>query len=423
MNNRIALQWLAIHGIILAAFHAAALGVRLADQDAFATARGEAFTATADNPSAIYYNPAGLTQLSGTTLRSGIYGIYFDPTFRPPAGRPNSGSSYSTKNEAAAVPQLFLARTLKSIPLSLGLGMYAPFGGGVSWAHDTGFYSVAAKSALTYLRFNPVAALKLPAGFSLGAGLTLNYAKLYLAQGLRPTDAPLANYFRFKGDGWSAGFNLGLLWQPQEKISFGATFRSATSFRLSGYTEFVEQPVIQVTRLPAVTDLTFPWNGVLGVSFRPTPDWNLEFDADYTQWRSMGIITLRQQQTPPFPVQQIIPVHLDWRPSWNYSVGVTRYLTNGWRVSAGYLYTQNSVPDKFYTPLVPDLDRHFVSIGVGRTGKRLDFDLAYQFGYGPARTVLGSTPASTPGQFAGQNADGTYDFISHAVIATLGLHF
>src|SRR5271169_4226527 len=59
-------------------------GFRLADQDAFATARGEAFVATADNPSAIYYNPAGITQLQGGNLRSGIYGIYLDPSYHPP---------------------------------------------------------------------------------------------------------------------------------------------------------------------------------------------------------------------------------------------------------------------------------------------------------------------------------------------------
>ncbi|MHB8523020.1 MAG: hypothetical protein ACYDH9_20000 [Limisphaerales bacterium] len=41
------------------------LGIRIADQDAEATARGNAFAATADNPSAIYYNPAGITQLDG----------------------------------------------------------------------------------------------------------------------------------------------------------------------------------------------------------------------------------------------------------------------------------------------------------------------------------------------------------------------
>src|SRR5436190_19037192 len=46
------------------------LGIRIADQDARATARGNAFTATADNPSAIYYNPAGISFLYSPSLNS-----------------------------------------------------------------------------------------------------------------------------------------------------------------------------------------------------------------------------------------------------------------------------------------------------------------------------------------------------------------
>src|SRR5687767_13117234 len=38
---------------------------RIFDQSASATAQGGAFAAQADDPSAIYFNPAGLTQLSG----------------------------------------------------------------------------------------------------------------------------------------------------------------------------------------------------------------------------------------------------------------------------------------------------------------------------------------------------------------------
>ena len=106
-----------------------------------------------------------------------------------------------------------------------------------------------------------------------------------------------------------------------------------------------------------------------------------------------------------------------------YEFGVTRYFDNGWHVSAGYVYNENSVPDAYYTPLAADLDRHFFSIGAGRKGKRFDFDVTYQFGYGPAHTVTGSTPSSNPDLIAGQNADGTYDFISHAVLVTVGMHF
>jgi hypothetical protein len=92
-------------------------------------------------------------------------------------------------------------------------------------------------------------------------------------------------------------------------------------------------------------------------------------------------------------------------------------------MSAGYVFNENSVPDAYYTPLAADLDRHFFSIGAGRKGRRFDFDVTYQFGYGPARTVTGSKPPSISGVFAGQTADGTYGFISHAVLLTVGMHF
>src|SRR5579871_2660242 len=65
---------------------ASALGIRLADQDAFATARGNAFAATADNPSAIYYNPAGISQIEGNNVRMGLYGIDFQSTYTAPSG-------------------------------------------------------------------------------------------------------------------------------------------------------------------------------------------------------------------------------------------------------------------------------------------------------------------------------------------------
>lgn len=106
-----------------------------------------------------------------------------------------------------------------------------------------------------------------------------------------------------------------------------------------------------------------------------------------------------------------------------YEFGVTRYLEDSWHLSAGYVYNESSVPDTYYTPLAADVDRHFFSVGVGHKGKRLDFDVAYQVGYGPDHTVSGSTPSSTPARFVGQRADGTYDFLSLAVLVTVGLHF
>ena len=98
-----------------------------------------------------------------------------------------------------------------------------------------------------------------------------------------------------------------------------------------------------------------------------------------------------------------IPVTLDWQASWMYEFGVTRYFDNGWHVSAGFVFNENSVPNTYYTPLAADMDRYFFSVGTGYKGKHFNFDIAYQFGYGPTHTVTGSQPSSTPGRIPDQN--------------------
>ena len=403
-------------------------GLRLPSQDAFATARGEAFVATADNPSAIYYNPAGLAHLTGTQLRTGIYGLYYDPTYQPPASARNAGNTYHIKKQYAAAPQFFFSSSLKAIPVSAGLGVYAPYGGAISWPSGTepsgtGFRTVGTQSSLTYIRINPVLAVKLGDGFSIGAGLMVDYAKIDLEQGLRPYAQPFVNYFKFGGEGWSVGYNVGALWHPVEQISIGATFRSQTSFTMNGTTGMEQQPAFRATSLPANMDLTFPLTAVVGLSYRPTPKWNVEFDADYTDWSSIGKTTIYQQGVPPYPVQQNIPVKVGWQGSWMYELGATRYFDNGWHASAGYTFDPCSVPNTYYTPLVADLDRHFFSLGAGRTGKLFDFDVTDQLGYGPDHSVTGSSPSSSPGFSSGQRANGTYAFFSQAVMVSVGLHF
>ncbi len=406
--------------------NAAANGFALPDQDAFATARGEAFVATADNASAIYYNPAGLAQLAGANFRGGLNTLYYEPTYQPPSGAANSGRTYYSSQDWAYLPQGFLSYTAKGAPLSFGLGVYAPFGGKITWPEDTGFRSVAISGSLQYITINPVVAVKLSPGLSVGGGVMINYGNIILDQGLLSTPAPQTNYFKFTGDGWSVGYNAGVLWQPLPQLSFGANFRSSARISFDGNTEFQLQqhPYYSPTQRDASAGFNFPLTTVFGVSYRPTPKWNIEFDANYTDWRSFGTVTI--QQAPPAvsnPFQQNVTVNLDWQASWMYELGVTRYFENGWHVSGGYVFNENSVPDTYYTPLAADLDRNFLSLGAGYKGKYFDLDLTYQFGFARSRDVSGSQPSSTPARYSGQTADGTYGYSSQAVFLTVGAHF
>ncbi len=403
---------------------ALATGFRLPDQDAFATARGEAFVATADNSSAIYYNPAGIAQLQGNNFRGGIYAIYLDPNYRPPAP---ADHTFHTDYHFHAIPQLFYTYGLDTLPLTFGLGLYSPYGLSQRWPQDAGFRTVGYDGSITYIRINPAVAWKIFPSLSIGAGVSANYASASLNQGLVwPTQNN--DKFGFSGDGWDVGYNLGALWSPHEKVSLGVTFRSSTEINLEGHTEYYNNaafppgvgavPAFPDQRVGASAKFPFPLSVVMGISYRPTPKWNFEFDADYADWSTLGTVTIEQAHGFGTLIPQNLPVKFDWQPSWYYEFGGTRYLNDGWSVSAGYIFNENSVPDSHYTPAVADLDRHFFSIGAGHKGKRYDFDVAYQFGYGPTRTVTDSAVSA-----AGQTANGRYEYFSHAILLTVGMHF
>ena len=382
-----------------------ALGVRLPDQDAFATARGEAFAATADNPSAIYYNPAGITQLDGVNVRVGAYGIFLNDHYSN-AG----GASVNTRQKLQGIPQIFLTAGCPKMPVSFGLGVYAPYGLGLEWPDNAPFTlspNVPKKGEIQYFTLNPVIAVKPLKTLSLSAGPTINYAET----DLRFTPGGEPNSFKFRGRDDDVGFNAGILWQPWTKHSFGVSYRSETTMNFSGHSDLSIPGFLTVQGQNASANFPFPQNVVFGYSFRPTTNWNLEVNADWTDWHRLKTLTLNNSATGV----QAVP--LNWQSSWFYEFGVTRYFDCGWRVSGGYIYSENSVPDGTFNPIVPDSDRHIFSIGVGRTyHDRLSWDLTYQCAYGPDRTVSGQTGANF-------GVNGTYQYISHALSFSVGYHF
>ena len=385
------------------------LGIRLTDHNAHATARGGAFTATADNPSAIYYNPAGLTQLEGTQTLLGAYAITLETTVNPAV----KGADLDSDYQLQAAPHTFISYKAPDSRFAFGLGVYSPFGFGLEYPDDTPFRTLAKKGKVQYVAVNPIMALKITDTLSVAAGPSVNYVRAKLARGIVvPGDE-----FIFEGEGVAYGFNVGILWAPHRMHSFGATYRSATKVELSGHSRVripafdVATPIgpFTVPRLETEedgnVDFNFPQTITVGYSFRPTPDWNFEFNLDWTDWDSLNTLTLNQKSGD-------LALPFNWESSFLYQFGVTRSLPMWFNVSAGYIYSENSVPNESFSPLIPDSNRHVISFGVGQRFDHLSWDLAYQYAYGPHRRIDNGTLAN-----------GTYRFESHAVSLTLGYAF
>jgi long-chain fatty acid transport protein len=376
------------------------LGSRIPNQDAYAIARGNAFVATADDPAAIYYNPAGITQLEGQHVQAGAL-IYVDvkETYESPAGV----RTYNDPQTIAA-PQLHYTYSFKEAPVSLGLGVYSPFGLGMKWPDDAPFRTAGIEAKLEYLTINPVVAWKPFSQLSIAAGPTISVTHVNLRQGVPlPPFLPPAE-LQFKGDGSTYGFDAGILWQPHAKWSFGVKYMSTASADYDGTVKYDPQAPYLPPDMDTKTHIKFPQFIVGGVSFRPTRDWNIEFDVDWTDWHRVKDVVIDGVGTTP----------LNWQSSFFYYFGVTRQLPKGYYISAGYFFSENSTSDQNYTPLVPDTDIHVGSLGVGRRGEHWDWALAGQLFYGPFHEVSGA---------ANPTVDGSYKLFTPGVSFSVGYHF
>jgi long-chain fatty acid transport protein len=387
--------------VLLLPFAATGVGFRLPSQDAEAVARGNAFVATADNPSAIYYNPAGITQLKGQSAEAGVYVVNVGVTYDSPTGvRVKNKSNYQP------APEIYYVNTPKDSQISYGVGMYVPYGLGVKYPDNTPFRTLAIEGQLQYVTLNPIMALQLTPTLSVAIGPTFNYSKVYFKKGIgfSPGD-----YFKFMGDDFDLGFNAGIRWQPSEKLAFGAKYHYLTTENYSGHSE--ASPYAPPT--PTKAAIRFPQFAVVGISYRPNENWNIEVNVDWTDFDNVNQIVFKGTTGG----DQVFP--LSWQSSFMYEFGITRKLPKGWFVSAGYFFSENSIPDKTYNPVVPDDDLHLGSIGFGRKGQRWNWALAYHFALNPTRTVKNNQTISA----IGETADGTYRYFNQAVSASATFKF
>lgn len=392
--------WLVAGLAALAPSLSRGVGFRLPNQDPESIARGNAFVATADNPSAIYYNPAGITQLEGHNFHVGLYLISADTEYTS-----LTGAKANTKTDFQAVPQLHYVFSPKASPFSFGLGVYAPYGLSLDWGNNPPFRTLAQEGKLLYATINPVVAWQIHPTLSVGIGPTINYSEANLKRGIGVVPG---DQFEFDGDAMGYGFNAGIRWQPHQQWAFGLNYRYATTLDYDGESSTTPMPPFVPART-TTGSLRFPQFVVAGVSYRPTEKWNLEFNLDWTDWDNLNRIVFEGTAFGD------VPFILNYQSSFMYEFGATRSLGKGFFASAGYIYSENSSPDQNFNPIVPDSNLHLGSVGVSYRGRRWNFAAGYHFAYGPGRDVRGSQPGSL--------ADGRYETLNHAFNLSATLKF
>lgn len=345
-----------------------------------AAAMGTAFVAVADDPSAILFNPAGLTQLQGTNFYSGGSLIVPSSEYKSP-----SGISERTQLQAFFAPHLYASSDFNTKEMCFGLGVYSPFGiGGTKWSETGLTRYVSTESLIGTVAVNPVVAWRLNPWLSLGGGFYYEYAqvrseRLINQSSLGAEDGKFSLDSHGLGGGW--GYNAGILLFPGQRFSFGLSYRSGSSV---GEDMTVSLDNIAPALRPllggssfktgASSRIDFPQAVCPGVAFRPTERLTFSFDANWLGWSSLKVMNVDLQRTVPKAGVTDISIPFDYKNAWMFKAGFEYKLSDKLGLRGGYMYTQNDVPDITLNPGNPDANQHGVTLGFGYKKGRFTFD-------------------------------------------------
>ena len=362
---------------------------RILDQSAAATGQGTAFAAQADDASAVYFNPAAMTQLSGIQFTMGtlLVGGQFD--FQPTSGSSVQGD---LGGPVANPPpsNFFVTANLGSLGVpslnhvTVGLGLNTPFGNLTRYPNNVPLSTVITSSAFPLLDIKPTVAIELNKFFSLGFGLDIYTFSSLFGEGqvelqqvagadLAATGlALLGDQVELNGTDTAIGYNVSLLLTPlrnrlgQPLLNFAFIYRSHTELNLEG--KFINHT--QGTALGAMAELNLPQVVTVAMAVWPVRtsqrEWKVELDLDYSDWTSFKNLDVTLSNG------FVIPRPKDWQNSYTLMLG-TEYklfhptLLPHWELAirGGYVYAESPVPERTFSPDVPDANYNALSIGLG----------------------------------------------------------
>jgi long-chain fatty acid transport protein len=375
------------------------------ETSARAAGMGGAFTARADDASALFYNPAGLAFQGGIRLKTNLLFGRRTVTAVLPEGSRTYRSNPSEIEGAHAVSW----QALKG--LSLGIGLFSPFSFQTRWlgTWEAGDASRLAKARAVSIR--SALAVELFKGFAVSVGMDVVSSRLRWSHNLLfnmetyplPEDASVESRHELSGHG--LGFVAGALWKIAPAVQFGARYQSRMKVDYEGDNVFYVGWDMSTVRVPdpyegliSVGELmdrfyrpqhvtgrqTFPEEIACGVALTPFPRLSLYADIQWDRWSEFGPWEFRsvlpddELSTEFTPVYQefygIAPnygtqgVDLGLKDTVKIKTGLEFRPGRSLAVRAGYVRSRSSVDDAHLSPIYPDLTANVYTFGFGFDG-------------------------------------------------------
>jgi long-chain fatty acid transport protein len=355
-------------------------GFAVPQQTSKALALSNAVTAGIDDPSAVYSNPAGLALVKGNQIL--VNGIYIKGI----SSVKNSSETARNLHDDYFIPTFFSNYHVPNTDLTLGIGVYTPFGLATSYNEDavTRFASIRSELKLFYI--SPTIAWQPLPYISVGGGMSFIHSSALLSRALFLGAVGTGEgRLRITDNDDAFGYHFGLLAGPFSGVKFGITYRSRVDLNYgSADVKFTDAGFAGAASTQVRgKGIHIPIPPVLssGIHWQITPRWGAEFVYDFTRWSEFENLNVQFNTPLPalgglFPITSF-QVPQNWKNTSTLRFGSTFKLSESLELRAGAALDESPAPKTTLSPAIPTADILAVSGGLGYGWKSWKAELGY----------------------------------------------
>ncbi|HTJ84640.1 MAG TPA: outer membrane protein transport protein [Polyangiaceae bacterium] len=421
-----------------------------ASASGFSTARfgGEHGHPTTDNPTAIYYNPAGLAEdTPGWEKKDWRLKFFIDGNLAlrwagwthaasasdsEPDDAKGANSGQADLFNVAAAP--FAGASFQYKDLGIGLGFYVPFGGASAWGKNDAFkdnkkyagpydgvqrwHAIDGTIRSIYVSLGVAYDILDRVSIGVSGNLVMNEVKTIRARNSDGSnDIDLEGRSLIDVSGITGSLGVGIIGEIEpEKVWIGFSYQSQPGFgentlegTLTNFLAGSREDPADIKFLQSLPDIYR-----LGVRARPIKDVELRVFGDVTNWSVMNrqcvipakqdTCDLNEDGSAKPGDSTILQLARNWGPAFGVRVGGSYWVVPEAELFLGVGYDSNAIPDSTLEPALTDFHKASLAGGARVTiGETFAAALSYTHIFYAPRDTTGESvlpslapPSRTP---------------------------
>jgi long-chain fatty acid transport protein len=351
-------------------------GYRVSLQGQKALGMGHVGVSMSDSSEVVFFNPAGMTQLSSDLAITGGFTLVDSKV----AYQNTTTNSSAETSNPTGIPVNFYLTKKYSDKLSFGFGVYTPYGNTVEYPTDWVGSHLVNNITLKALYLQPTIAYQITEQYSIGFGPTFVNGEVEfnrnLSSALVDANGNRSNLTISDSGITATGYNIGFFAKQNDALTWGVSYRSQVDMRArGGIADFENIPSSQQSVFSDTTfnaDLVLPAEFNLGVSYKISDDTTLAFEMNRAYWNEYKTLTVDFANSAPTSVNA-----RNYKDADTFRFGLQSQYNNDLILRTGVYLDKTPVQDGFFAPETPRNDAIGYTLGASYLfNKQLELDFS-----------------------------------------------